>query len=44
MITLGGHQPKRVLVHTDDIETGEAALFNPKLEILPAAQRLVWQD
>ena len=44
MIASGDDQPKRVLVHTDDIESGEAALFNPKLEILPTAQRLVWQD
>ena len=44
MIALGDHQPKSVLVHTDDIESGEAALFNPKVEILPAAPRLVSQD
>jgi Nucleotidyl transferase AbiEii toxin, Type IV TA system len=44
MIALGDHHPKKISAHTYDVETGEAALFSPKLEILPAAQRLVWED
>jgi Nucleotidyl transferase AbiEii toxin, Type IV TA system len=28
----------------DDVETGRQSLFCPKLDILPAAQRLIWEE